>query len=167
MSSNKVFKENAKKSRSTIGWFFGFKLHIIVNEQGGLLAVKFTKANVDDLKPALDMVKNIFGNLYGDKSYISKELTAELHDKGISLITGLKKNMQNKLITIRDKILLRKRSIIETINDQLKNISDIEHSRHRSIYNFIVNLLCWLIAYTHQTKKPAIRGIEELELAKI
>jgi hypothetical protein len=74
--------------------------------------------------------------------------------------------MQNKLITIRDKILLRKQSIIETINDQLKNISDIEHSRHRSLCNFIVNLLCGLIAYTHQPKKPAIRGLEGLDLAK-
>jgi IS5 family transposase len=165
MSRNKVFKETASKAKSTIGWFFGFKLHLIVNEQGGLLAVKFTKANLDDRKPVLDMVKNIFGKLYGDKGYISKELTAELQDKGINLITGLKKNMKNKLLTIRDKILLRKRSIIETINDQLKNISDIEHSRHRSLCNFIVNLLCGLIAYTHQPKKPTIRGLDGLELA--
>ena len=167
MSRNKVFKNSARKAKSTIGWFFGFKLHLIVNEIGGLLAVKLTKANVDDRTPVLDMVSNIFGKLFGDKGYLSKELTVNLHKKGISLITGVKKNMKNKLMAIIDKILLRKRSISETINDQLKNISQIEHSRHRSIYNFVVNILCGLIAYTYQPKKPSITNlnIETLAMA--
>lgn len=165
MSSNKVFKGVAKKGKSTIGWFFGFKVHIIVNECGGLLAVKLTQANVDDRSPVLGMIKNIFGKLYGDKGYISKELTENLFKSGISLITGIKKNMKNKLYTVVDKILLRKRSIVETINDQLKNISNIEHSRHRSQNNFFVNLLSGLIAYTHQPKKPKITGVERTILA--
>ena len=167
MSRNKVFKTTARKGKSTIGWFFGFKLHLIVNEVGGLLAVKLTKANVDDRSPVLDMVSNIFGKLFGDKGYISKELTANLREKGINLITGIKKNMQNKLLPLVDKILLRKRSISETINDQLKNISQIEHSRHRSIYNFLVNILCGLIAYTYQPKKPSISALnlEILDMA--
>lgn len=90
-----------------------------------------------------------------------KELTVNLQQQGIQLITGIKKNMKNKLMSLLDKILLRKRSIIETINDQLKNISQIEHSRHRSIYNFVVNLLCGLIAYALQPKKPAISLVNE------
>ena len=167
MSRNKVFKSVGKKGKSTIGWFFGFKVHIIINECGGLLAVKFTQANVDDRSPVLGMVKNIFGKLYGDKGYISKKLTEELLQSGINLITGIKKNMKNKLYTLMDKILLRKRSIIETVNDQLKNISDIEHSRHRSQNNFIVNLLSGLIAYTHQPKKPKISGVSRTILALI
>lgn len=162
MSRNKVFSDIAKKGKSTIGWFFGFKLHLIINECGELLAVKFTKGNVDDRSPVLDMVKNIFGKLYGDKGYISKELTENLFDKCVHLITGVKKNMKNKLLTLIDKILLRKRSIIEAVNDQLKNISQIEHSRHRGVYNFIVNILCGLIAYTLQPKKPTISGRDQM-----
>jgi hypothetical protein len=165
MSRNKAFKGIAQKAKSTIGWFFGFKLHIIVNERGGLLSVKLTRANVDDRSPVLDMVKNIFGKLFGNKGYISNNLTNDLKKQGISLITGVRKNMENKLLPLMDKILLRKRSIIETINDQLKNISQIEHSRHRSVYNFIVNMLCGLISYTHQPKKPTISLSREDALA--
>lgn len=161
MSRNKVFAQYAKKGKSTIGWFFGFKLHLIINECGELLAVKLTKANIDDRSPVVDMTKNIFGKLFGDKGYISKELTDKLREKGINLITGIKKNMKNKVLPIIDKILLRKRSIIETVNDQLKNISQIEHSRHRSVFNFIVNILCGLIAYCHQPKKPRISSLNE------
>ena len=165
MMRNKVFKDSAKKGKSTIGWFFGFKVHIIMNECGGLLAATFTQANVDDRSPVLGMVKNIFGKLYGDKGDISKKLTENLLESGINLITGIKKNMKNKLSTLVDKILLRKRPIIETVNDQLKNISNIEHARHRSQNNFVVNLLSGLIAYSHQPKKPKITGVSRTILA--
>ena len=111
------------------------------------------------------MAKVLFGKLFGDKGYISKELSEELLNEGVQLITNVRKNMKNKFMLLVDKILLRKRSIIETVNDQLKNISQIEHSRHRSIKNFIVNMLCGLIAYTHQEKKPSISGIEDNMLA--
>ena len=156
MSRNKTFKGFAKKGKSTIGWFFGFKLHLIINERGGLLSVKVTTANTDDRTPVPDMIKNIVGKLFGDKGYLSKKLSASLLEQGIYLITGIKKNMKNKLLALKDKILLRKRSIIETVNDQLKNISQIEHSRHRSVHNFIINLLSGLIAYALQPKKPRI-----------
>jgi hypothetical protein len=165
MSRNKVFKDIAAKAKSTIGWFFGFKLHLFINECGELLAVKFTKGNIDDRTPILDMAKNIFGKLFGDKGYISKDLSEQLLNNGITLITGVKKNMKNKLLALEDKILLRKRSIIETVNDQLKNISNIEHSRHRSISNFIVNILCALIAYALQPKKPSITKTQGTLLA--
>lgn len=159
MSRNKLFKNIAKKAKSTIGWFFGFKVHLIINEVGELLSVDFTKANVDDRTPVLKMAKNIVGKLFADKGYISKKLTDQLFKKGVSLVTGIKKNMKKKLLPIMDKILLRKRSIIETVNDQLKNISNIEHSRHRSTYNFVVNLLCGLIGYAIKPKKPRITSL--------
>lgn len=167
MARNKTFKHIGKKGKSTIGWFFGFKLHLMINERGGLLSVKVTTANTDDRTPVPNMIKNIFGKLFGDKGYISKKLSANLLDKGIYLITGIKNNMQNKLLLLKDKILLRKRSIIETVNDQLKNISQIEHSRHRSVHNFMVNLLCGLITYTLQPKKPSITGINDKLLVNI
>ena len=129
---------------------------MIINEKGGLLAVKVTAGNVDDRTYVSEMSSEIFGKIFGDKGYISKKLFEELFERGLQLITTVKKNMKNKLMPMIDKVLLRKRSIIETVNDQLKNISQIEHTRHRSVMNFMVNLLCGLLAYTFQEKKPCI-----------
>ncbi|MCX2765132.1 IS982 family transposase [Aquimarina muelleri] len=159
INSNKVFRDIANTGKSTMGWFYGFKLHIIVNDKGELLDFVITQANVDDRKPLKEMnfLKNIFGSMYGDKGYISKELANLLFDQGLHLVTGIRNNMKNVLMTLRDKILLRKRSVIETINDQLKNIAQAEHSRHRSFGNFITNLVASLIAYSFQEKKPSIK----------
>lgn len=156
VNRNKVFKDVAKLGKSSMGWFYGFKLHVIINERGGLLAVKLTTGNTDDRQPVPEMVKGLFGKLFGDKGYLSAELTKALQAQGIQLITSIRKNMKPKMMTLFDKLMLRKRSVIETVNDQLKNQSQIEHSRHRSVENFAVNLLAGLIAYTHQEKKPSI-----------
>ena len=102
------------------------------------------------------MVNGLFGKLFGDRGYISQELFDLLFGQGVQLITRLKKNMKNKLMPLFDKLMLRKRAIIETIIDQLKNISQIEHSRHRSPVNFLVNVVSALIAYTHKEKKPSL-----------
>ncbi len=81
-------------------------------------------------------------------------------------MTKLKKKMKNRLISLFDQIMLRKRAIIESVIDQLKNISQIEHSRHRSVANCLVNLVAGLIAYTYREKKPSlnIRVKEQLQL---
>jgi len=147
---------------SSMGWFYGFKLHLIVNEQGELLAVQLTPGNVDDRKPLAEMSKNLFGKLFGDKGYLSQALFEALYERGLELITSLRKGMKPQLMRLTDRLLLRKRFIIETITDQLKNVSQIEHTRHRSPTNFAVNLIAGLIAYTHQPKKPAIRLPEAL-----
>lgn len=159
ITQNKVFKGIANVGKSTMGWFYGFKLHIIVNDKGELLDFIITQANADDRAPLKkdNFLEKIFGSLYADKGYISKELTALLFDQGLHLVTGIRNNMKNVLMTMRDKILLRKRSVIETINDQLKNIAQAEHSRHRSFGNFITNLVASLIAYSFQEKKPSIK----------
>lgn len=159
ISRNKVFEGVAAMGKSTMGWFYGFKLHLIVNDKGGLVRALVTPGNVDDRNPVPKMTANLFGKLFGDKGYIKQPLFEFLLRKGITFITGIKKNMKNKLMDLTDKILLRKRSIIETINDQLKNISQIEHTRHRSCTNFMINLLCGLIAYTYQTRKPSIKNV--------
>lgn len=153
---NKVFAGLAKRGKTTMGWFFGFKLHLVINEVGDILAYQVTFGNTDDRSPVLNLTKKVFGKLFGDKGYISEKLTQSLLEKNIRLITGIKSNMKNKLMPMMDKLLLRKRFIIETINDQLKNISDLEHSRHRSPFHFLINILCALIAYTFQPKKPSI-----------
>ena len=102
------------------------------------------------------MEGRIIGLLFGDRGYISVDLAEKLREYGVQLITRLRSNMKNKLMPLMDKLLLRKRGIVETIIDQLKNISQIEHSRHRSPVNFVVNLLGGLIAYCHQPKKPSL-----------
>jgi hypothetical protein len=156
ISRHQVFVDLAARSKSSMGWFYGFKLHLIVNDQGELLTFFLTPGNVDDREPVPEMTRDMFGMLFGDKGYISQKLFAELYERGLKLITPIRKNMKNRLVNLEEKLLLRKRSIIETINDQLKNISQIEHTRHRSVTNFLVNLVCGLIAYCHQEKKPSI-----------
>ena len=163
IKTNKVFQGIATTGRSTMGWFHGFKLHLIVNDKGEILNFVLTQGNVDDREPLKEgnILNEIFGKLYADKGYISKDLATMLFDDGLHLITGIRNNMKNVLMTRRDKILLRKRSVIETINDQLKNICHAEHSRHRSFGNFITNLVSSLIAYSFQEKKPAIKFDED------
>jgi hypothetical protein len=160
ITHHKVFAGLAERGKSSTGWFFGFKLHVVVNDRGELLNVTLTPGNVDDRKPVPNLVKDLFGKLFADKGYISQplfELLLEAFD--VQLITKLRSNMKNRLMPLADRLLLRKRSIIETIIDQLKNISQIEHSRHRSPVNFLVNVLCGLIAYCYQPKKPSL-GLE-------
>ena len=132
------------------------KLHLVVNDCGELLAIQLTPGNVDDRTPVPKMVKNLFGKLFGDKGYISQPLFDLLFDDDVQFVTKIRKNMENKLMPIFDKLMLRKRAIIETIYDQLKNISQVEHTRHRSGFNFLVNVISALIAYTYQEKKPSL-----------
>lgn len=153
---HRVFDGLAERGKTSMGWFYGFKLHLIVNEYGELLAFYLTPGNVDDRKPVPKMCRDLFGKLFGDKGYLSKSLFQELWADGVQLVTMVRSNMKNKLVVLQDKLLSRKRSIIETVNDQLKNISQIEHSRHRSINNFFVNLMAGLIAYCYQEKKPSL-----------
>ena len=139
-----------------MGWHFGFKLHLIVNDQSELLAFKLTPANTDDRKPVPDLTQDLLGKLFGDRGYVSQALFEQLYEPGLQRITKSKKNMKNRLVKLIDKLLLQKRALIESINDQLKNICQIEHSHHRSVFNFLVNLLAGLIAYTYQEKKPSL-----------
>lgn len=156
INRHKVFAGLAARGQCSLGWFYGFKLHLAINEQGEILAFTLTPGNVDDRKPVPKLVTRLFGKLFADKGYLSQSLFATLLEQGVQLITGIRANMKNRLMLLRDKLLLRKRYIIETINDQLKNQSQIEHSRHRSPVNFVVNVVAGLIAYMWQPRKPAI-----------
>ena len=156
INRHKVFAGLAARGQCSLGWFYGFKLHLVINQHGEVLAFTLTPGNVDDRKPVPKLARALFGKLFGDKGYLSQPLFKTLLEQGLQLITGIKANMKNRLMLMSDKLLLRKRYIIETINDQLKNQSQIEHSRHRSPVNFVVNVLAGLIAYQWQPKKPAI-----------
>ncbi len=156
---NKVFVGLTQVGKSTMGYFFGVKLHIVINDKGELLNFVISPGNIDDREPLKIpfFIKALKGKLYADTGYISQKLTQVLFMDGLHLITSIRNNMKNTLMELKDKIVLRKRSVIETVNDELKNICQIEHSRHRSFTNFIANLISGLIAYSFFPKKPAIK----------
>lgn len=156
--SHKTMKGWATKGKCTMGWFYGFKLHIVINDKGEIIKYQITPANVDDRAPLKDdaFTKKLFGKLIGDRGYISQSLFDKLFIDDIHMITKIKKNMKNSLMSLYDKILLRKRAIIETVNDLLKNVCQIEHTRHRCVNNFVVNLVSGLIAYNLMPKKPEL-----------
>ncbi|MDC1067752.1 IS982 family transposase [Candidatus Kapabacteria bacterium] len=158
---HKTFKGLAQRGQCSLGWFYGFKLHIITNDTGGIIDVMITPGNTDDRKPLKfkGFVDKLHGKLFGDKGYISKDLFNSLFSNGVHLVTKLKKNMKTKLLTpIYDAYHLRKRAIIETIFDQLKNICQVEHSRHRSEANYFNNIFSALIAYNFKDKKPSLKN---------
>jgi hypothetical protein len=164
--SHKVFSGCARRGKTSVDWFYGFKLHLVINDRGELLSLRLTPGNTDDRQPVPELVKGLFGKLFGDKGYISQTLFETLYDDGVQLVTRLKTKMKNRLLSMFDKIMLRKRAVIESVVDQLKNISNIEHSRHRSVANCFVNLVAGLVAYTWREKKPSlnIRVKEQLQL---
>lgn len=156
-NSNRVFRGLATIGRSSYGWFMGFKLHLIINTKGQIIALKITAGNVDDRRVVPDLTKNLTGKIFGDKGYISQALFNQLFKRGLKIITGIKANMKNYLFSLNDKILLRKRSLIESVFNILKNQMNLEHTRHRSPINFLVNTLACLVAYQLRTNKPKIK----------
>lgn len=154
---HKVFKDLAARGKSTMGWFFGFKLHLVINEKGDLLSVLCTPGSFDDRKPVRELTTKLVGLLFGDKGYIDQDLFDDLHERGLKFVTGIKKNMKNKLLILREKILLRKRSIIETVNGVLKEDFQIRHTRHRSFINGFIHIFSTLVAYVFKSNKPAIK----------
>ncbi len=166
---NKVFSGAANRGYSTMGWFYGFKLHLVINDKAEIVAFQLTQGSISDNNTnlLLTLCKQLFGKLYGDKGYLVKQAVFEqLFHSGVQLVTKIKRNMKNKLMSIFDKLMLRKRSVIECVNDALKNICQIEHSRHRSISGFIINLYSGLAAYHLLPKKPSIKTQFEFDNTK-
>lgn len=157
ITQHRVFDGVAQRGHTSVDWFFGFKLHLVVNDCGEILSCCVTPGNTDDRRPVPKLAQHLFGKLFGDKGYLSQSLADQLmEDFAVELVTKVRSNMKVQLQDEFDKFLLRKRAIVETIYDQLKNISQIEHTRHRSLVGFMVNLLAGLIAYSHQPKKPSL-----------
>lgn len=163
ISRHRVFKTLAKRSKTTMGWFFGLKLHLVINDQGEIMAVRVTPGNVDDRQTIDEMTRLLKGWLFADKGYISKVLFLKLYRRGLKLMTGIRRNMKNYLMPLIEKLLLRKRFLIETVFDTLKTAMNLSHTRHRSIINFCVNLLSCLAAYQLKRIKPSMR-ISKLSL---
>ncbi len=158
--SHRVFKVLAKRGKTSTGWFYGLKLHLLINERGELLGFAFSSGNVSDNNPAV--VSHLcaymdWGKVFGDAGYVSQALFETLYRQGILLLTKIRKNMKNRLMTIPDKYMLKKRSLVETVIDLLKSICDIWHTRHRSIDNAFNNMISALAAYSFFDQKPQIR----------
>lgn len=146
---NRVFKEIAQYGRTSVGWFFGLKVHLVINNLGELMAFKITRGSVSDSSVAGSLLSSFEGLAFGDKGYIGKKLFDELFKNGLKLITRKRKNMKEKLsLSEYEKQLLNQRNLIETVFDCLKHKYHIWHTRHRSIINAMTNLIAALAAYT-------------------
>lgn len=156
--SNKVFAGKAMRGKTSTGWFYGFKLFLIVNAFGEIVKVMFTGANVADnnIHQLLKLFDKLQGWAFADKGFISQPALEQLLQKGLHLITGIRTNMKNKLMNLTQKILLKKRGMIESINDILKSVCDIEHTRHRSPINALLNVFAGICAYTFLERLPSI-----------
>ena len=159
--SHQGFADLAQRGKSSMGWFYGFKLHLVINDQGDWLALRLTAGNVDDRTPVPSLAEGLWGKRFGDRGYMSQELFEQLGGSGLQLITKLKRNMRNKLLPLWDKLLLRKRALIESVGEQLKHVCQIGHTRHRSVYNAFVHTFAALAAYTWQEQKPSLHLTDE------
>lgn len=158
-SSHKTLKAIASKGKTSTGWFFGVKVHLIINHNGEIVSFYITPGNVADnnKKVLFALTKKVLGKLFGDKGYLVNQAVFEkLYQKGVKLVTKIRKNMKNKLMDIEDKILLRKRGVIESVNDILKEHLQMKHTRHRSLWGFILHIFTSITAYQMREKKPKI-----------
>lgn len=156
IARHRVFAGIAARGKSSTGWFFGFKLHIAINHRGELLSMKVTAGNVDDRKPVAFLCRHLFGRVYADKGYIARWLVERLRQQQVEFITKVRKNMKPVERSRFDQALLRRRSLVETVFDELKNLCQVEHTRHRSYGGFLVNLMAGIIAYCLAPNKPRI-----------
>ena len=156
INGHRVMAGLAARGKTSTGWFYGFKLHLVIDDCGRLLAACFTPGNVDDRRPVPKLTEGLFGKLVADKGYISQALFEQLFARGLHLVTRIKSNMKNKLVPLWDKLLLRKRALIETVIDQLKNVCQVEHSRHRSAVHYFADVVAGLIAYAYRPALPSL-----------
>jgi hypothetical protein len=159
-SSHKTFANLARKGKTSTGWFYGFKIHVVINEKGEVLDFLITAGNIADNNKTVirSLTKRLHGKAFGDRGYL---LTAaffrEIYQKGVHVVTKIRKNMVNKLMPLADKLMLRKRGLIETVGAVLKEDCNIQHTRYRSPITFLINVFSAMIAYSLSPKKPSIR----------
>ena len=168
ISSHRVFADVAERSKTSMGWFYGFKLHLIINDSGELLDVALTPGNTDDRKPLWGVSEGrLHGSLYADRGYISKDLREKLGKQGVHLVYKVRKNMDPLDLSVSDEVLLKKRMLIESVIGVMKTQTQLEHSRHRSFENFQVNVFSALIAYQLMENKPTLNFPELQEISDL
>ena len=165
---NKVFREIAQYGRTSVGWFFGLKIHLVINNLGEMIAFKITRGNVHDGAAAKSLLLSLEGLAFGDKGYIGKKLFDELLKNGLKLITRKRKNMKEKLlVNDYEKQLLNQRNLIETVFDCLKHKYHVWHTRPRSIINAMTNLIAALAAYAIEPLKVSAFKLLEKQMPVI
>lgn len=153
---HQVFEGHAARGKTSVDWFFGFKLHLVINHLGEIIDFRLTAGNINDRQPVTDLCQHVFGILVGDKGYLGRSLKARLRQQGVELLTPVRRNMKEVNHTDFEKYLLKRRSLVETVIDELKNLCQIEHTRHRSMMGFLVNLMGGLVAYCLSPNKPKL-----------
>jgi hypothetical protein len=150
INRHKVFAGLAQRGKTSMGWFFGFKLHLVFNNDNEIVALKLTPGNVHDttLVPALT------GKLFGDKGYIGRKLAQDLLRRGLTLFTRIRKNMKALPLSLEDRALLNARNMAETIIGQIKEFSSLNLSKHRSVINAFVHIIAAITAYQINPIKP-------------
>ena len=171
IKDHRVFGDIARRGKSSMGWFLGLKLHIVINDLGELIALKITTGNVADNNHQVlrELLGGLKGKCFGDRGYLST-LFEEFFEKGLRIITKTKRKMKPQILEKKDRYLLNQRTVIESVFDICKHIGDIEHSRHRSPDNALTHLLAGVVAYTFLDDKPSIynnkfRRKQQLKLA--
>lgn len=157
IKSNKVFADIARRGKSSMGWFYGFKAHLVINQYGEMVNFVLTSGNVADNNSLVlsELLAGLQGQCFGDRGYLTT-LFARFYEQGLQIVTKLRRKMKNSLMVLGDKLNLRKRGLIESVNDLLTSVFDVDHTRHRSPFNAIVNVLSGLIAYNFYDCKPSI-----------
>jgi IS5 family transposase len=153
---HRVFDSLAARGKTSMGWFYGLKLHFGIDHKGQIVALKISPGNTADTAVLDEMAKHLTGKLYADKGYIGRMLFSKLRRRGLHLITGIRRDMRNRPMPLADKVMLRKRFLIQTVLDTLKSEMGIEHSRHRSAVDAMVHVLSCLVAYAFRPGKPSI-----------
>jgi hypothetical protein len=144
---HKVFADLAARGKSSIGWFFGFKLHLVFNHERQIVALKLTPGNVNDTTPVPDLTQDLIGKLFGDKGYVGKELARRLLRRGLALMTRVRRNMKRLPVSFLDKALLNGRNIVETIIGHIKQFSSLRLPKHRSAFNAFTHVVAAVVAY--------------------
>ena len=144
---HRVFAGLAGRGKTSLGWFFGFKLHLVFNHQRQIVALKLTPGNVNDTTPVPQLTRDLIGKLFGDKGYVGQDLARRLLRRGLVLMTRVRRNMKRLPVSFLDKALLNGRNIVETIIGHIKEFSSLRLPKHRSVFNAFTHLTAAIVAY--------------------
>ena len=153
---HKVFAALAERGKTSLGWFFGFKLHLVFNHEREIVALKLTSGNVNDTTPVPDLTQDLIGKLFGDKGYVGKNLAQTLLRRGLVLMTRVRRNMKRLPVSFLDKALLNGRNIVETIIGHIKEFSSLRLPKHRSVFNAFTHIIAAVVAYQINPLPPKL-----------
>ena len=156
INRHKVFAGLAQRGKTSMGWFFGFKLHLVFNNDHEIVALKLTPGNVQDTTPVPALTRELTGKLFGDKGCLGQKLAEDLLRRGLTLFTRVRRNMKALPLSLQDKALLNARNMAETIIGQIKEFSSLTLSKHRSVINAVVHIIAAITAYQINPFKPKL-----------